>query len=124
MLRLWILAPVVLSALTACTADDPCLAAAMLERPSPDGNRTASIYPGGCPGVFLAPQVLVDFGGGGMGVFAVRDSAAAIDAKWLTNDTLEITYPPGVQVEKQDSIARFRDARVRVVYREASKATF
>ena len=124
MLRLWLLAPVVLSALTACAADDPCLAAATLKRPSPDGNRTASIYRGDCPSVFLAPQVLVDFRGGGMGVFAVRDSAAEIDARWLTNDTLEITYPPRVQIEKRDSIARFRDARVRVVYREASGATF
>ena len=96
----------------------------MLERPSPDGKRIASIYRGDCPSVFLAPQVSVDFRGGGVGVFAVRDSAAAIDAKWLTNDTLEVTYPSGVQIEKQDSVARFRNTRVRMVYREAPEATF
>jgi hypothetical protein len=124
MLRSWLLVPAVLSALTACTADDPCLAAATLKRPSPDGDRSASIYRGDCPGVFLAPQVLVEFRGGGTGVFAVRDSTAAIDAQWLANDTLEITYPPGVQIEKRDSIARFRDVRVRVVYREVAGATF
>lgn len=110
-------------ALAAC--DDPaerCLAAAKVRTVSPSGRRIATVYPGGCPDVFLAPQVLVEFrtsrGRGGGGVFAVRDSAARIEARWLSEDTLEVSYPSGVTVEKRESTIRYRDQHLNLVYRQ------
>lgn len=108
-----------LAVTAACSGSDPCLARTQLHRRSPSGDREATVYPGGCPGVSLAPQVTVAFrrAGGGGGVFALADSAGAIDARWVNDDTLEVSYPAGARPTKQDSVARFRDERVRVVYR-------
>jgi hypothetical protein len=110
-------------ALAAC--DDPaerCLAGAKVRTVSPSGRRVATVYSGGCPDVSLAPQVLVEFrtpqGRGGGGVFAVHDSAARIEARWLGDDTLEVDYPSGVTVEKRESTIRYRDQRLNVVYRQ------
>jgi hypothetical protein len=112
--------------LLGCPPADDCLQRAQVRVRSPGGTREATIYPGGCAEVVLAPQVTVDFrhpGGdrGGGGVFAVRDSAAAITARWLTEDTLEVSYPAGITVAKRETALRNRDARIAVVYREQSR---
>jgi hypothetical protein len=108
-----------LAAGVGCYRADPCLADAQLHRRSPSGDREVTVYPGGCPGVFLAPQVTVGFrrAGSGGGVFALGDSAGPIDARWVSEDTLEVSYPAGARVVKRDSVARFREERVYVVYR-------
>ena len=111
-----------LLALGACDEPDPCLAAAQQRSASPSGRRIATVYQGGCPGVALAPQVTValrtNSGAGGGGVFAVRDSAARIEARWIGEDTLEVSYPRGVTIEQQRPTLQYRDAVVHVVLRE------
>jgi len=88
---------------------------------SPSGDRIATVYPGGCHGVILAPQVTVELrtkqGRGGGGVFAVRDSAAQMEVRWISEDTLEVSYPTTATVEKRQSLLQFRDARLHVIYR-------
>jgi hypothetical protein len=110
---------ILLGATIGCHRTDPCLAAAELHRLSPSGDREATVYPGGCPDVFLTPQVLVEFrrAGGGGGVFALGDSAGAIDARWVSEDTLEVSYPAGARVLQRDSLVRVYEERVYVIYR-------
>ena len=71
--------------------------------------------------MILAPQVTVEFhtkhGRGGGGVFAVRDSAAQVNVRWISEDTLEVSYPATATVDKRESLLRFWDARLHVVYR-------
>lgn len=64
------------------------------------------------------PQVLVEFdrGTGGTGVFAVDDSVAAISGRWITEDTVQITYPTGAHVSKRIDVAQYRRGLVFVRY--------
>jgi len=75
------------------------------------------IYLGGCPNS-VPSQIGVDFQsrGGGL-VFAVRDSIAAIDARWVSNDTLAIQYPASVAVDQRRAFSQYGRDRVEVVYR-------
>jgi hypothetical protein len=101
-----------------CYRSDPCLANAQVHRFSPSGRREATIYRGDCPGVFLAPQVTVEFkdAGGGAGVFALADSVGELDARWHGEDTLEVSYPATAHPSKQDSVGRFRSEVLHIVY--------
>ena len=107
-----------LTVLTAagCAAPDACLEAHEFRRPSPSSDRVAVIYPGGCSG-YSIPEIRVDFGqrGGGL-VFAARDSVAALDAHWVTNDTLVVTYPESVHVDEQRTFSQYGEDKVQVIY--------
>ena len=111
----------VASAVT-CDQPVPCVEAAIHHVRAPGGTRDASIYEGGC-GPHLAPQVVIEFetprGKGGSGVFAVRDRTTRLGVRWLDDATLEIEYPADARIEKRDTLARFYDERVRIVYRIA-----
>ena len=50
---------------------------------------------------------------------SVRDSTARLRVRWLNESSLTIEYPAGATVEQRDTVARFYDQRVRVVYRAA-----
>ena len=106
--------------LAGCAPEDACLEQARVRVVSPQRTRVATIYPGGCPDRLLAPQIIVEFRdqGGGGGVFAVRDSAAALGARWLGEDTLEVSYPPGLTIDMQRTTLQHGPARITVVYRE------
>jgi hypothetical protein len=105
-------------AIVACERADPCFAAMQRKSVSPSGRRVATTYPGGCPDVFFATQVTVEFrGSGGGGVFAVRDSVADIRTRWRSEDTLEISYPANVTIDKRETVLRHKAARVYMVYR-------
>jgi hypothetical protein len=116
-----LIALVAIIGLGACGRSDSCLAAAQVRTSSSSGRRVATVYPGGCPNVSLSPQVTIEFrslqGSGGAGVFAVRDSAADIRARWVGDDTLEVAYPVEATVEKRETVVRFQRERVHVVYR-------
>ena len=106
-----------------CSPSNACLERTQLRVPSPQRTRVATIYPGGCADVILAPQITVEFRdqGGGGGVFAVRDSVAAIGARWLGEDTLEVSYPAGLTVEMRRPTLQHGPARIAVVYRETPR---
>jgi hypothetical protein len=65
-----------------------------------------------------APQVLVEFqnGAGGAGVFAVSDSVVTLRARWISEDTLEISYPPDAHVIKKEVAAQHGSDRVTIRY--------
>ena len=99
---------------------DPCLEAHTQRVVSPSGERYADLFSGPCPGA--APQILVAFerGNGGGGVFAVNDSATALSARWLSEDSLEVTYPVTASVAKKETVTQYRQGRVHVVYRQTA----
>ena len=118
-------APAILATLLllGCSQANACLERAQVRVRSPQRMRVATIYPGGCADVFLAPQITVEFRdqGGGGGVFAVRDSAAALGARWRGEDTLEVSYPAGVTIEMQRTTLQHGPARIAVVYHEVPR---
>lgn len=105
-----------LSMLAACETRDPCLDAHRQLLPSPSGTRQIDIFSGPCPNA--APQILIMFnhGAGGSGVFAVNDSAIVARARWIGEDTVEITYPRQARVLQQRSFAQNGSQRVTVTY--------
>lgn len=107
-------------ALSACSGGDPCVASKQVRAASPSGDRVAVVYPGGCPDVVLAPQVTVEFraAGGGGGVFAIHEREARLEARWLNEDTLEVSYPAGSTVALREPVLRYQDQQVHVVFRE------
>jgi hypothetical protein len=116
-LNIGLAATAVLTLFTAC-AGDPCIEAATKRVRSPSGRREASVYSGRCPSAQLAPQVLVAFpGGGGGGVFAVGDSVMDVDIRWLSEDSLEVTYASSLRVEKQEHTLRYGSEHLYFVYR-------
>ena len=101
---------------SACETRDPCLDAHRELVPSPSGSRQVDIFSGPCSG--SAPQIGIafDHGAGGAGVFAVDDSVLAAHARWIGEDTVEITYPSGARVSKKESRAQYRAGHVTVLY--------
>jgi len=102
--------------LAGCATRDDCITAHERFVNSPSGRRRLNIFSGPCPDAM--PQVLVEFdrGTGGSGVFAVDDSVAAISGRWISEDTVQITYPPGAHVSKQLDVAQYRRGIVFVRY--------
>ena len=101
---------------SACETRDPCLDAHRDVVPSPSGSRQVNISSGPCPGA--APQILIEFdhGAGGTGVFAVNDSVLAARARWIGEDTVEISYPSRAHVVKKESRAQYGSGHVTVLY--------
>lgn len=102
--------------LAGCATRDDCITAHERFVNSPSGRRRLNIFSGPCPDAI--PQVLVEFdrGTGGAGVFAVDDSVAVIDGRWISEDTVEITYPANAHVSKRVDVAQYRRGRVFVRY--------
>jgi len=102
--------------LAACAADDPCLAAHRHVIQSPSGSRRIDIATGPCPG--LAPQISImfDHGSGGGGVFAVDDSSVVADGRWITEDTVEISYPASARVSKKLTRTQYGPQHVTIRY--------
>jgi len=101
---------------SACETRDPCLDAHRELVPSPSGSRQVNISTGPCPGA--APQILIEFdhAAGGTGVFAVNDSVLAARARWIGEDTVEITYPADAHVVKKESRAQYGPRHVTALY--------
>src|SRR5262245_28486692 len=99
-------------ALAGCASPDPCIAAHRQRTSSPSGSRRVIVFTGPCPGE--APQVLVEFrrSGGGGGVFAADDSVVNLRARWVGEDTVEISYPASARVSKKDSVVQHATERV------------
>jgi hypothetical protein len=108
---------------TACATRDPCLEAHRQVVVSPSGSRRVNISAGPCPGA--APQILIEFdrGAGGAGVFAVDDSVLAARARWISEDTVEITYPANARVVKRESRAQYGSAHVTILYAVRADST-
>ena len=107
---------VVVTLLSGCVDENPCLAAHRKVIRSPSGARQIDISTGPCSG--SAPQVLIGFdhGGGGGGVFAVDDSMVAIDGRWIGEDTAEISYPASAHVSEKRSRTQYGEQHVTIVY--------
>ena len=105
-----------LPVLAACETRDPCLDAHRQLLASPSGARRINIFAGPCPNA--APQILIEFdhGAAGAGVFAVNDSVMDVGARWVGEDTVEISYPRQARVVKQESFAQNGSRRVIVRY--------
>ena len=104
------------ASLSACETRDSSLDAHRQLVTSPSGSRQVTISRGPCPG--SAPQILIGFehGAGGAGVFAVNDSVLSASARWIGEDTVEITYPAGARVAKQENRAQYGAEHVTVRY--------
>jgi hypothetical protein len=104
------------ASVSACETRDPCLEAHRQLVTSPTGSRQVTISSGPCPG--SAPQILIGFehGAGGAGVFAVNDSVLTARARWIGEDTVEITYPADARVTKKENRAQYGAGHVTVLY--------
>ena len=104
----------VITTVAGCATHDPCITSHQQHLPSPSGDRTITIFTGPCPGA--APQVSIEFARGGGGVFAVDDSVVSLQARWVSEDTVEIAYPASARVSKRDSMVQQASERVAIVY--------
>ena len=101
---------------SACATSDPCIAAHKRLVYSPSRTRRLNIFTGPCPNA--APQVLVEFdhGSGGSGVLAAADSTAAFSGRWISDDSVEVFYPLGTRLLKQETVAQYGSERVFIRY--------
>jgi hypothetical protein len=82
---------------------------------SPGGTRTASVF-SLANAIGGNTQVVVDFGEGGGGVFAVDEANVALDLRWIDDDHLIIGYPERLRPSKQEHSIQNYDQRVAVSY--------
>lgn len=86
------------------------------EVPGPDGLTCATAFEIGELGQVA---IEIEHGGqrGGGGVFAAACRHDQIGLRWLDADTLEISYPSGVEPQKRDASTYFYGRTIRCVYR-------
>lgn len=107
--------------LAGCESRDLCIDARRELVASPSGARHLEIIHGPCEGA--VPDVRIAFGTGAARVFASADSDARVDARWIAEDTAEITYAQGERATLRDTIARVANEQVVVHYLIAPRST-
>jgi hypothetical protein len=82
---------------------------------SPDRRWTATAFEIGDRTGRLG-QVMVETKSGGGGVFAADCAFDAIKLRWIDSDTLEITHPRRVRIEKKDDSYFHRGKTIKILY--------
>lgn len=90
----------------------------LLELPAPEGNRILSVVKGYMNEVYLRTSAMLHWNMGGSGIFTYVDEGEMIAARWIDNQTLEISHDKSINFFQKEEKFYFMGDEGIIIYTE------